>query len=157
MPSLNVLQPEQVAHGSEILIQAQIGGSGSMVTIAECYEIDYDEDQNIIMVPVLGSRVTGARQGRFKGAGTLKLYWVNQMARAMLSGVNPPTAAGASSPSLYHSQRPFQRFNILIKGLASSPILTLINVVLEKDAVKWGEAVLSEETINFVFEDSQGN
>lgn len=157
MPSLNTLQPEQIAHGSEITVTAYIPGVSSPVVLAECFEIDFDEDQGIIQVPVLGSRINGARQGRFKVTGTLKLYWINQMARAMLSGVASPSAAGASVASLYHSQRPFLRYDIRIVGLGVSPVLTIKNVVFEKDAVKWGENSLSDETVTFQAEDVQGN
>jgi hypothetical protein len=157
VPSLNTLQPEQVAHGAEITVTAQLPGVGSQVVLAECYEIDFDEDQGIINVPTLGSRINGARQGRFKVTGTLKLYWVNQMARAMLSGINPPTASGASAATLYHSARPFARYDIRITGLGSSPVLTIKNVVFEKDAIKWGENSLSDETVTFQAEDVQGN
>jgi len=154
VPSLNTLQPEQVAHGSEITVQAQLT-SGAYVTLAEAYEVDFDEDQSIVAVPVLGSRRTGARQGRFKVTGSIKIYWVNQAVRAMLVGQAPVNTGNPTG--LYHSQRPFNRYNIaIVSALGASPTGTIINAVFEKDAIKWGEAALSEETINFQAEDYLG-
>lgn len=150
MPSLNVLQPENVAHGSDITIQAQLS-SGAWVTLGEVYEMDYDEDQNIVALPVLGSRRTGYRQGRLKVTGSLKAYWINNAVRAMVSG-QAPILTGTSS-TLYASQRPFQRYNITINSTVSSPTIVLVNVVFEKDALKISEGGFAEETINFNAED----
>jgi hypothetical protein len=140
-----------VSHGSEITVLAQLT-TGAYVTLAEAYEVDFDEDQSIVAVPVLGSRRTGYRQGRYKIVGTLKVYWVNQAVRAMMVGSAPVT--GGNTTPLYHSQRPFNRFNIAIQSqLAAAPTGVIINAVFEKDAIKWGEAALAEETIAFTAED----
>jgi hypothetical protein len=154
VPSLNVLQPENVAHGSDITIQAQLS-SGAYVTLGEVYEFDYDIDQGVLPLPVLGSRRTGSRQGRVKITGSLKAYWINNAVRTLLAG-DAPLLAGTSF-QVYASQRPFQRYNISVSATISCPAVTLINVVFEKDAMKITENGFVEETINFTCEDVIGN
>lgn len=159
MPSLNPTQPENVAHGSEILLQVLSGAS--WVTIAELSEVDYDEDNKIEKLPVLGSRRTGARRGRLEVTGTIKGYWLNGALRAMFLGVASPSASG-NPAAIYHSQAPFTRYQITVQpsaaygGTAAMPLLTFVNVVLEKDAVKWNADKFTTEDITFTAEDIQG-
>lgn len=156
MPSLNALSPENVAHGVDITIQAAVQG-GPFITIGEIYNMDYDEDQGIVKLPVLGSRRTGARQGRFTVTGSVKAYWINAGVRSMVMGLGGTTTTGGGS-IIYHSQRPFQRYSIVVNTPTnvSSPSFTLVNVVFEKDVVKWTENAFAEETINFQAEDIIG-
>ncbi len=57
-PSLNTLQPENVAHGSEILLQAQ-GPTAGYITIAEIFNVTYDADQKLEQVPIFGTSFPG--------------------------------------------------------------------------------------------------
>lgn len=156
MPSLNTLVPENVAHGADITIQAGVGGGlAAMVTLGEVYEMDYDEDDNLQKLPILGSRRTGVRRGRYAVTGSLKAYWLNSEVASMVGGLANVTTAGSASV-VYHSARTFVRFNIVIQGLSTSPTTTLVNVVFEKDALKIAEANLTDQTINFVAEDILG-
>ena len=154
MASLNTLQPENVAHGADITVQAQVGGGlASFVTLAEVYEMDLDEDQGVVKLPVLGSRRTGARRGRYSVTGSLKAYWVNQAVASMVIGYGNVLTTGSASV-VYHSAVAFQRFNIVIQGLSTSPApLTIINVVFEKDAWKFSENTFTDQTISFQAED----
>lgn len=157
MPSLNTLQPENVAHGADITVQAQVGGGlASFVTLAEVYEMDFDEDQGIVKLPVLGARRTGARRGRYTVTGSLKAYWVNQQVASMVAGLGNVTEAGSASV-VYHSTFPFQRFNIVINGLPTSPQVTIVNCVFEKDAFKITENSFTDQTVTFQAEDILGN
>jgi hypothetical protein len=150
--SLSRFQPENVAHGTEIQVVAYLG-NGAPVILAEVYEMDYDEEWGIHQIPTLGSKIAGSRDGRYKLTGTIKSYWINQSIRSMLSGISP-TTAGMGSVPIYHSQRPFQRYNIRCSGLPGlSTVVTFFNVVFEKDVLKWTEANFTEETINFTAED----
>jgi hypothetical protein len=154
MPSLNILQPENIAHGAEITVVVQPGN----VTVAEIVEMDYDENQGVEGLPVLGSRRTGYRQGRLKVTGTIKAYWLNATVRSMVLGVATPTTVGNAS-AIYHSARPFNRYNINVVSSAVgglSPQFAIINVVFEKDVAKWTADKYTEETISFVAEDILG-
>jgi len=150
--SLNALQPELVPHGIDIQITAFVGTSGTPQLIGEIYEMDYDMDQGSTKLPVLGSRLTGERDGKFSCSGTIKSYWINASMRQMLAGATP-TGAGNSS-AFYHSQRPFQRFNISVKAtITGTPVMEFVNVVFSKDAGKWTENSFTEETITWSCED----
>ena len=157
--SLNPLEPENVAHGSEI--QLQVWSGGTWVVIAELSEVDYDADEKIEAIPVLGSRRTGYRRGRYDVSGTIKGYWINGALRAMLLGAANPTSAG-NAGSVYESQAPFNRYQIEVVptavygGSVPPPALTFVNVVLEKDSVKWTADKATTEDITFVAEDIYG-
>lgn len=158
MASLNVLQPENVAHGADITVQAQVtGGLPGFVTLAEVYELDFDIDEGIVKLPVLGNKRTGVRRGKTSVTGSIKSYWINQAVQSMNSGLGNVTAVGSASTNIYHSAAPLQRFNIVILGLATSPVVTLINVVFEKEAFKFSENSFVDETVNFVAEDVLGS
>ena len=147
--SLNTTSPEAIAHGTEITIQ--VNG----VTIGEIFELDYDEDNKIEAIHVLGSRRIGRRRGNLEVKGSIKGYWLNGALRNMFLG-GAPTTAGTGS-SVYHSAVGFQRFNIVVtSAVAGGPATTLINCVFEKDAVKWAADKITDETINFVAEDVLG-
>jgi hypothetical protein len=149
--SLNTLQADNVAHGADIQLQAQ-GLSGGLVTIADIYEMDLDEDHDLQELGVLGSRISGARRGRFKVSGSLKAYWINGWTRTLWGGAVTPLAGGSAS-AIYHSQIPFQRYLIQITGLPSSPLVKVINVIFHKDSIKWTESKFTEETLTFDAED----
>lgn len=159
MPSLNATQPENVAHGSEIKLQVQVGGA--FVDIAELHEVDYDADNKVEGLVVLGSRRTGSRRGRLDVHGTIKGYWLNGIVRAMFLGSATPSAAGNAS-ALYLSQVPFTRYVISViptsvfGGSVVPPILQFINVVLEKDAIHWTADKHTTEDITFTAEDILG-
>lgn len=154
------LQPEAVAHGSEILLQAQ-GPAGAYVTIGEIYEISYDADEKIEGLPILGTRRTGFRRGRFEVSGTIKAYWLNGALRSMWNGYATPSAA-ASGPLLYDSQGPWTRYQIVIlnanwPGSAIvNPYVVIANVTFEKDTVKWTSDKTTTEDIAFRAEDVYG-
>src|SRR6266566_4031187 len=149
--SLNALQPELVPHGIDIEILAFVG-TGTPFPIGEIYEMDYDMDQGSVKLPVLGSRITGERDGKFSCSGTIKSYWINATVRQMLNGA-APTGAGNTS-AFYHSKRPFQRFNIQVKAnISNTPVMEFVNVVFSKDAGKWTEGSFTEETITWACED----
>lgn len=158
MPSLNTTQPENVAHGSEIQLQA-MGTGGFWVTIAEIYEMTYDEDNLLEKLPVFASRRTGMRRGRLQVKGAIKAYWLNSFARSMWSGMANPVVGGASSGNTYHSAIPFMRYQIQVLSTVAGqpvPILVFANVVFEKDTVTWNADKLSLEDIAFYAEDIQG-
>lgn len=124
--------------------------------MGEIVEMDYDVDQGIERLPVLGSRRTGVRQGRLTVKGTIKAYWINNAVRSMIDG-NPTPLPGGQVGYLYQSARPFQRYQILVTGLAgSSAVLNFVNVVFEKDAAKWTADKFTEESISFTAEDVLG-
>lgn len=159
-PSLSTVQPEAIAHGSEILIQAQ-GPSGAYVTIGEIYEMNYDADEKIEAVPLIGSRRTGYRRGRFEVAGSIKAYWLNGALRSMWNSYAQPSTA-ASGPLLYDSQGPFVRYQIIIINAnwpgnqIVNPYVVLVNVTFEKDTVKWVQDKVTLEDITFKAEDVYG-
>ena len=158
MASLNTLQPENVAHGADITVQAQVtGGLPFFVTLAEVYELDFDVDEGLVKLPVLGSKRTGVRRGKMNVTGSIKNYWINQSVQSMNAGLENVTTVGSASTNIYHSAQPFQRFNIVILGLSTSPVVTLINVVFEKEAFKFSENNFVDETVNFVAEDVLGS
>lgn len=154
------LQPEAVAHGSEILLQAQ-GPSGAFVTIGEIYEINYDADEKLEGVPIIGTRRTGFRRGRFEVTGTIKAYWLNGALRSMWNGYATPSVA-ASGPLLYDSQGPFTRYQIVILNAnwpgnaIVNPYVVINNVTFEKDTVKWTQDKVTTEDISFRAEDVYG-
>jgi hypothetical protein len=145
------MQADNVAHGADISVWAQ-GLSGALVQIADVYELDLDEDHDLQELGILGSRISGARRGRFKVSGSIKSYWLNGWTRSLWGGAVAPLASGAAS-AIYHSQIPFQRYMIQINGLPSSPSLKIINVLFHKEATKWTEGKFTEETITFDAED----
>jgi hypothetical protein len=159
-PTLNTLVPEAVAHGSEILLQAQ-GPAGGYITIAEIYQLQYDADNKVEPMNILGTRRTGYRRGRYEVKGTINSYWLNSLARSMVYGVATPSSAGSNS-NVYLSQVAFTRYNIFIANAnwpgsaISIPYLLLVNVVLEKDTVKWAADKPTTEDIAFVAEDIYG-
>lgn len=159
MPSLNPTQPENVAHGSEIQLQVQVGAS--WVNIAELSEVDYTADNKVEQMPFLGTRINGAKRGRFVVTGTIKGYWLNGTLRAMFLGSANPSANGNAS-AIYQSQALFRRYVISVVpssvygGSVQPPILQFVNVVLEKDAVKWNADKFTTEDVNFVAEDIWG-
>jgi len=152
--------PEAVAHGSEILLQAQ-GPSGVFVTIAELYEVDYDADNKLEPMNVFGSRRTGYRRGRFEVKGTIKAYWLNSVVRSMFFGYGTPSAAG-TGPLIYESQVPFTRYQIIVLNAnwpgnaIVNPYVVFVNVVLEKDTIKWTSDKPTTEDISFTAEDIFG-
>lgn len=152
-PSLNTLQPEQVAHGAEIVLQALGPVGAGYVTVAEIFEMDWDVDEMVEALPVLGSRRTGYREGRLKVAGSVKAYWINGALHSMWAGATTPNAGGSSS-GVYYSNMPFFRYNIratVTTGFGYT--MNFINVVFEKDTSKWTADKFTEETITFVAED----
>lgn len=152
MPSLNSLQPELVPHGVDMQIMARISGTGAFVELGEIYDMDYDEDQGMVKLPVLGSRRTGSRRGRFTCTGTIKAYWINSSVREMIVGTAPD---GSPVPAaVYHSQTPFNRYDIQVTAkITGTPIFTFVNVTFSKDATRWAENNFAEETITFECED----
>lgn len=128
-------------------------GVGSYVTVAEIFEMDFDIDNMIEAIPILGTRRTSYRWGRIKVTGSIKAYWVNQAVHTMWFGAGQPAAAGSAS-GIYHSNIPFARYNIRVTSTnASAELMNFINVVFEKDVGKWTAEKFTEETINFVAED----
>lgn len=159
-PSLMSIQPEAIAHGSEILLQAQ-GPAGAFVTIGEIYEVDFDSDQKLEAIPILGTRRTGYRRGRIDVSGTIKGYWLNGALRTLWNGYATPSTA-ASGPLTYDSQEPFVRYQIVIlnanwpgSGIVS-PWVTIANVTFEKDTIKWSADKATTEDITFKAEDVYG-
>jgi hypothetical protein len=160
LPTLSTLSPESVAHGSEILLQA-LGPAGTYVTIAEIYDVQYDADNKIEPINVLGTRRTGYRRGRFEVKGTIKGYWLNSALRSLWAGYATPSTA-ASGPLAYESQVPFTRYQLIIlnanwpgSGIVN-PYVLLMNVVLEKDTVHWVSDKPTTEDIAFTAEDIYG-
>jgi hypothetical protein len=154
------IQPEAIAHGSEILLQAQ-GPAGAYVTIGEIYEVDYDGDEKLEAIPILGTRRTGYRRGRFEITGTVKGYWLNGALRSLWNGYATPSTA-ASGPLLYDSQGPFVRYQIIIlnanwpgSGIVN-PYFVISNVTFEKDTIKWTSDKVTTEDISFRAEDAYG-
>jgi hypothetical protein len=160
MPSLNTLQPENVAHGSEIFLQAQ-GPSGGYITIAEIFNLTYDADQKLEPVPIFGTRRFAQRRGRYDVKGTIKAYWLNSLARSMVYGNATPSSAG-SNPLIYLSQTTFVRYNMIVVNsnwpgnAILNPYLNFINVVLSKDTVTWDSDKITLEDIAFTAEDLIG-
>jgi hypothetical protein len=159
-PSLNSLQPENVAHGSEILLQAQ-GPSGGYITIAEIFNLTYDADQKLEQVPIFGTRRYGYRRGRYDVKGTIKCYYLNSLARSMVLGNATPSGAG-SNPLIYLSQTPFTRYQMIVinanwpGNLISIPYLVFVNVTLSKDTITWDSDKITLEDIAFTAEDLYG-
>lgn len=159
-PSLNTLQPENVAHGSEILLQA-LGPSGSYVTIAEVFNLTYDADQKLEQMPILGTRRYGYRRGRYEVKGTVKAYWLNSLARSMVLGNATPSSAG-SNPLIYLSQTPFTRYQMIVinsqwpGNAINNPYLVFANVTFSKDTVTWDSDKITTEDIAFNAEDLFG-
>lgn len=160
MPTLSTLAPEAIAHGSEIFLQAQ-GPSGGYVTVAEIYELDYTADNKLEAIGFLGTRRIAYRRGRFEVKGTIKAYWLNQAARSLWFGYGTPSTAG-SGPLIYESQVPFTRYQIIILNAnwpgsgVQNPYTVLVNVVLEKDTVKWAQDKPTLEDIAYTAEDIYG-
>jgi hypothetical protein len=159
-PSLNTLQPENVAHGSEILFQAQ-GPFGGYITIAELFNLTYDADQKLEPVPIFGTRRFAYRRGRYDVKGTIKAYWLNSFARSMVLGNATPSSAG-SNPLIYLSQTPFTRYQIIVLNAnwpgnaILNPYLIFVNVTLSKDTLTWDSDKITLEDIAFTAEDVFG-
>lgn len=159
-PSLNSLQPENVAHGSEILLQAQ-GPTGGYVTIAEIFNLTYDADQKLEQVPIFGTRRYAYRRGRYDVKGTIKAYWLNSLARSLVLGNATPSSAG-SNANIYLSQVPFTRYNIIVVNanwpgnVILNPYLVFSNVTLSKDTVTWDSDKITLEDVAFTAEDLYG-
>jgi len=153
-PSLNTFAAEQAAHGVEMTVTALgPGGAGSYVVLAEVFEMDFDIDNRIEPIPVLGTRRTSYRWGRIKVSGSVKAYWANAAVHSMWFGASQPAQAGSSS-GIYHSNIPFTRYNIRVSSTNTfAELMNFINVVFEKDVAKWTAEKFTEETINFVAED----
>ena len=148
--SINTLQPEQVAHGTEITLQ--VNG----ITVGEIFEIDWDENQHIEAVSVLGSRIIGRRQGVFEVKGSIKAYWINQGLREMVSGKYPVTGTGQPS-AIYHSARPFQRYDIqVVSTNPNTPSCRLKNVVFETDKITVSSEKISNDDVAFFAEEVFG-
>jgi hypothetical protein len=159
-PSLNTLQPENVAHGSEILLQAQ-GPTGGFITIAEVFNLTYDADQKLEQVPIFGTRRFAYRRGRYDVKGTIKAYWLNSFARSLILGNATPSGAG-SNPLGYLSQSPFTRYQMIIinanwpGNAILNPYLIFSNVTLGKDTITWDSDKITLEDVAFTAEDVFG-
>jgi hypothetical protein len=161
-PTLNTLAPENAAHGSEILLQAQGPASGAaFTTIAEIFEMQYDVDNKLEPVPILGTRRIAYRRGRFEVKGSVKAYWLNSVARSMMMGVGAPSSAGSLAQA-YESQVPYIRYNMIVVNanwpgnVILNPLLQFINVTFEKDTIKWSADKITQEDITFFAEDVLG-
>lgn len=151
-PSLNTMQPENVAFGTEMLLQA-IGPQGTFVTVGEIYDLDFDLDDKLTPLPVLGSRRIGYRKGQLVISGNIKSYWINGPLHSMVLGATAVSSTGSAS-SIYHSSVGVFRYNIRINSSnVSGYNITLVNVSLEKDGVKMTPDKFVEETIPFKAED----
>jgi hypothetical protein len=151
-PSLNTLQPEGVSFGTEMLLQAQ-GPSGLYVTVGEIYNLDFELDDMLTPLPVLGSRRIGYRKGQLKVSGTIKSYWINGPVHSMVLAATAVSASGSASV-VYHSALPNQRYNIRINSSNPSGYnITFINVSLAKDGLSMKPDAFVEETIPFNAED----
>lgn len=159
-PSLNTLQPENVAHGSEIFLQAQ-GPSGGYITIAEIFNLTYDADQKLEQVPIFGTRRFAYRRGRYDVKGTIKAYWLNSLARSMILANATPSSAGSNALS-YLSQTPFTRYQMIVinanwpGNAILNPYLIFVNMTLSKDTVTWDSDKITLEDIAFTAEDVYG-
>lgn len=151
-----------MAHGSEL--QLQVFSGASWVTLAELTEVDYDADESLEAVQILGSRLNGYRRGRFAVSGTIKGYWINGGLRAMLLGqstINDAAGSGISTVG-YESQAGFTRYQIQVVPVSASfppvapPKMTFVNVTLGKDTVTWTADKLTTESISFYAEDILG-
>lgn len=160
MPTLNTVSPENIAHGAEILLQAA-GPSGTYVTIAEIYDLQYDADNKLEPINIFGTRRTAYRRGRYEVKGTIKAYWLNSLARSMILGNATPSSAGSNALG-YLSQVPFSRYQMQIINAnwpgnsISNPFMLFVNVVLEKDTIHWVSDKPTTEDITFVAEDIYG-
>lgn len=128
------------------------------MTIGEIYELTWDEDNKLTPTPVLGSRRTGTRRGRFDVKGTMKNYWINGPARAMLQGQTANFATGSAS-AIYHSQSAFNRYMIQVSSSnAAAPVgnFLIYNVVFGTDAMSMTTEKVVDETITWVAEDIFG-
>lgn len=145
--SLNPVSPELIPHGTEISIQC------NGITIGEIYEMSYDEDNNIEAINQLGSRIIGRRRGQYEIKGSIKSYWVNSTLRSMAIAGDVPSSSGMQS-NIYHSQAPFQRYDILVNSTnPNAPSAVLKNVVFEKDSVTWTADKVTEDDISFFAEE----
>lgn len=148
-----------MANGCEI--QLNVWSGGSWLYIAELSEVDYDADQSLEAISVLGSRRVGYRRGQYKVSGTIKGYWINGALRAMYLGATAPTESGSAS-AIYHSSAPFNRYNIEVVptsvygGAVAPPLLTFVNVTLGKDTIQWQPDKATTESITFNAEDIIG-
>ena len=126
--------------------------------------MQYDVDNLLEDIPILGTRRTGSRRGRLKGTGTIKAYHLYSSVRTMLFGVAQPAAPGAagSGPLLYLSQVPFVRYNLFVVNAnwpgnaIIIPYLLLVNCTFEKDTVHWASDKPTLEDVTFRFEDLYG-
>lgn len=156
--SLNLLTPESVSHGAEILLQAA-GAAGGFQTVAEIYALDYKISDDPQTVGVMNSRRNGMRPGRILVTGTIKAYFVNEALFTMWLGSNTVTSAGSAS-IVYASQRTFNRYNIraALGTLALSGVswrnITFVNVTLDEDVATWDKDKLSDANIPFRAEDA---
>jgi len=154
MPSLNTFQPEAAPHGVEITLTAK-GPQGDYVVLAEVFDMSWDEENMVEQLPVMGSRITGSRWGRYKASGVIKAYWVNMATHSMWFGATVPNQAGSAS-SIYHSKIPFTRYNVRVQ--VANPgsgfvARTFVNCVFSKDVSQWNADKFTEETVDFVCED----
>jgi len=135
-----------------MLLQA-IGPSGLYVTVGEIYQLDFELDDMLTPLPVLGSRRIGYRKGQLKVSGTIKSYWLNAAVHSMILTASPVAAAGSASVT-YHSSLPNQRYNIRINSSNPSGYnVTFINVSLAKDGLSMAPDKFVEESIPFNAED----
>jgi hypothetical protein len=157
LPSLNALAPESVAHGAEIQLKVQ-QSDGSIITYAELLELQWDEDNKLQRLPVLGSRRQGARRGSFLVSGSFRGYYINGAVRAQWQGQSLALSSGAAS-AVYHSQTAYTRYLITTSAIGVTvnfPTVTLYNVTLEKDALKMGVDKVVDEVVTFWAEDVFG-
>lgn len=151
-PSLNSLQPEGVSFGTEMLLQA-IGPAGLYVTVGEIYQLDFELDDMLTPLPVLGSRRIGYRKGQLKVSGTIKSYWINGAAHSMILTASPVSSTGSASVT-YHSSLPTIRYNIRINSSNPSGYnVTIVNVSLAKDSLSMSPDKFVDESIPFNAED----
>ena len=154
MPSLIGNIADKVSFGSDCTIETQLS-DGTWLTLGEVYDLDYDTDENHQKIEPLGTRITAVRKGRFAVSGSFKAYWINQAVRSMVAGATP-SGSGVTS-SVYASSHPMQRYNIRINSsLSAAPDVILWNVSFAKDAIKWTNTALVDETVSFVAEDVLG-
>ena len=148
--SINTLQPEQVSHGTEVTLQ--VNG----IIVGELYQLDWEENQHIEAVTVLGSRIMGRRQGVFEVKGSIKAYWINQGLREMVCGKYPVTGTGQPS-AIYHSARPFQRYDIVVVSTnPKTPSCTLKNCVFETDKITLSSEKIVDDDVAFFAEEVFG-
>lgn len=135
-----------------MLLQAQ-GPQGVYVTVGEIYDLQFDLDDMLTPLPVLGSRRIGYRKGQLKVSGTIKSYWINGPVHSMILTATS-VASGGSASVVYHSTLGNMRYNIRINSTNPSGYnITFINCTFAKDSLTMSPDKLVDETIPFNAED----